>query len=78
MYSQVCIFQPESFQFTEPQFCLGQKVKTRSNLVGYVSGLIFYPDVGRWCYGLYLPNQSDAGIHEIWYQTEELYICPPD
>lgn len=78
MCSQVNIFQPETFQFTEPEFRLGQKVKTPNELIGYISGLIFYPDVGDWCYCLHLPNQEDKGIHEIWYSAEELNVCAVD
>ena len=78
MCNQVYMIQTESFHFTEPEFCLGQKVKTQSNLVGYISGLIFYPDMASWCYGLYLANQEDGGVHEIWYLAEELDVCNTD
>lgn len=78
MCRKVCIIQPENFRFTEPEFCLGQKVKTRSDLVGYIAGLIYYPDLGSWCYGLHLANQGDGGIHEIWYVAEELNVCAAD
>ena len=72
------MIQSEVIQFTEPEFSLGQMVKAQSNLAGYISGLIFYPDTGRWCYGLHFPNQGDGGIHEIWYVAEELDACPTD
>ena len=78
MCSKFYIIQPEIFQFTEPEFCLGQKVKTRNDLVGYISGLIFYPDAGGWCYWLHFPNQGDGGINEIWYVAEELNGCVID
>ncbi|MDJ0707735.1 MAG: hypothetical protein QNJ46_31050 [Leptolyngbyaceae cyanobacterium MO_188.B28] len=68
------MIQPETFRFTEPEFCLGQKVKTQSALVGYISGLVFYPDSKSWCYGLHICNQDNDGIHEVWYSAEELEI----
>ena len=74
MYNQVHINQTESLQFPKPEFCLGQQVRNRSNLVGYITGLMFYPDEGNWCYCLYSPNQRNGGIHEIWYGAEELDV----
>ena len=73
------MIQPETFQFTEPEFCLGQKVKTQSALVGHISGLVFYPDSKSWCYGLHISSPEDDGIHEIWYAAEELevYVAEP-
>ena len=68
------MIQPETFRFTQPEFCLGQKVKAHSALVGYISGLVFYPNLDSWCYGLHVPNQGDGGIHEIWYAAEELEV----
>ncbi|MDJ0706797.1 MAG: hypothetical protein QNJ46_26290 [Leptolyngbyaceae cyanobacterium MO_188.B28] len=79
MGEKMCIFESKisesnPFQVIEPEFCLGQQVKTRSDLVGYILGLIFYPDVNRWCYGIHIPNYGNGGIHEIWYYAEELEI----
>lgn len=72
MCSNKIIMESDVFQFGEPKFHMGQKVKTQSDLVGYIMGMIFYPDVGSWCYGVHFPNEGNGGIHEIWYVAEEL------
>ncbi|MCG8364344.1 MAG: response regulator [Pseudanabaenales cyanobacterium] len=65
-------------QFPSPQFRFGQKVRTNSGVVGYISGMVFYPDLKSWNYGLYLTNADNGEvcgkIDEIWYISEELML----
>ena len=67
-------------QFPPPQFHFGQKVRTKSGFVGYISGMVFYPDMKSWNYGIYLANSDDGGVYgkndEIWYVSDELMLDP--
>jgi hypothetical protein len=60
------------FQFTQPEYRLGQKVKTEDSYIGYIVGLDFYPKTNTWSYGVYLFNRKQELIEEIWYETAEL------
>lgn len=60
------------FQFTQPEYSFGQKVKTDDRYIGYVVGLDFYPKTSTWSYGVYLSNCKQELIEEIWYETTQL------
>ena len=69
-------------QFPPPQFCFGQRVRTHTGFVGYISGMVFYPDTACWNYGVYLVSSNNGkgyedvcdGMDEIWYVSEELSL----
>lgn len=69
---QVPIVATAPFQFTEPVFCLGQKVRTIRETVGYVVGLDYYPESETWAYGIYVVNDQEQFLDEDWYEAEEL------
>ncbi len=60
------------FQFPQPEYKLGQKVKTEDSYIGYIVGLDFYPKTKSWSYGVYLFNIEQELIEEIWYETDQL------
>lgn len=60
------------FQFTQPEFDLGQKVESQDGLTGYVVGVDFYPETQTWSYGIYVLNRRNEAIEEIWYEAEQL------
>ncbi|MDJ0707762.1 MAG: response regulator [Leptolyngbyaceae cyanobacterium MO_188.B28] len=70
-------------QFPPPQFHFGQKVRTQGGFIGYISGMVFYPDTENWNYGVYLLSVGNgkvcedayAGMEEVWYVSEELSLA---
>ena len=70
-------------QFPPPQFHFGQKVRTQRGGIGYISGMVFYPDTESWNYGVYLVSSDSgkvcgdlyAGMEEIWYVSDELTLA---
>ncbi|HEY9673559.1 MAG TPA: hypothetical protein V6D11_19100 [Waterburya sp.] len=63
-----------SQQFTQPEYKLGQKVKTEDNHVGYIVGLDFHPKINAWTYGVYLFNSKQELIEEVWYDPNQLQV----
>jgi hypothetical protein len=74
MLMEVNITHNRLFHFTRPKFDLGQKVKTRDGLTGYIVGLDFYPETETWSYGVYLLNDRDELVEEIWYEADQIKI----
>ncbi len=72
MYSHIA--NTKLFQFTQPEYNFGQKVKTEDNYVGYIVGLDFYPKTNTWSYGVYIFNHQQELIEEIWYEASQLKV----
>lgn len=67
---QVDILSTEYFRFSRPQFGFGQCVKTKDGIIGYITGLTFYPDLRDWVYYIYRIDQDYND--EIGYEGNEL------
>lgn len=70
--------EPDAPEFTSPQFHFGQMVRTYDGLIGYISGLLFYPDTQNWEYSI-CPTHSNKSIvsgtlNEVWYTSKELTL----
>ena len=74
---KVDIINPSAFQFTQPTHHLGKRVETRNGRIGYVVGLVFYPDTATWSYGIYLADHQRGEVSEVWYDAEEITAAPP-
>jgi hypothetical protein len=68
------IINTELFQFTQPEYRFGQKVKTEDGYIGYIVGLEFYPETSTWVYGVYLLNGKQAITEEIWYEGSQIKV----
>lgn len=68
------ITDTELFKFTQPEYSLGQKVKTEDSYIGYIFGLDFYPETSTWSYGVYLQNRKPKTTEEIWYEASQFRV----
>lgn len=69
---QIKLNNTQQFKFTRPKYSFGQKVRTESGQVGYIVGLDFYPETSVWAYGVYLVDQQNQLVEELWYEAEQL------
>lgn len=67
---QVDILSTKHFSFSRPQFGFGQCVKTQDGIIGYITGLSFYPDLKDWVYHIYRIDQEH--LEEMGYEADEL------
>lgn len=71
-YMEIPIQQTDLFEFTQPKFAIGQRVRTRDGWAGCIVGLDFYPEHQSWTYGVYLTNREGCFLEEIWYDADDL------